>query len=347
MPTLLPTLSRKTPAQPKFPIPNTPPPLPRPRPRPAMTFRKTILILLVITLSIMPVTAQPTLPDADWSSPGDYSSADPGTLSTLVCEVCQNFACFCATGPQQSVQPRPALFPPPYAHSTHSESYLNTSYCQQDNTHMTDIEGSSFAEESFYGQNETFYPAYFPPPQRQRTMDQMPLKLFLDTTYTPGDRTTGNELRTDFSDEVTSVSPIDTLIDPSLDRAACQWPPLPSAIRDSDSRLMVPRPTQRRVIRRIASQPDGFSCPDCSKTFSRECDLRRHHKTHKTLGERPYKCDICPKTFHWRKDLERHSSTHTREAKHYCHVSDCEFSKKGMARKDNLERHIRKKHLSS
>ncbi|KAF2469637.1 uncharacterized protein BDR25DRAFT_46673 [Lindgomyces ingoldianus] len=107
--------------------------------------------------------------------------------------------------------------------------------------------------------------------------------------------------------------------------------------------------SQRATHRRQAPRPGGFPCsyPGCGKPFNRQCDLKRHSKTHQPRSERPHKCSVCNEGFLYPKDRNRHERTHDQssspETTLYCPVEGCN-NRDGFSRRDNLLRHQRKQH---
>ncbi|CAG8977504.1 hypothetical protein HYALB_00009338 [Hymenoscyphus albidus] len=94
----------------------------------------------------------------------------------------------------------------------------------------------------------------------------------------------------------------------------------------------------------------------CMKTFSRQCDLRRHHKNH----TRPAQCQKCTKRFPSPKDLERHNnSVHDHAIKYFCTQDWCRDSAQlegpdsqawfdsGFSRKDHWQKHMKDDHNAS
>ncbi|KUJ11305.1 ankyrin [Mollisia scopiformis] len=68
----------------------------------------------------------------------------------------------------------------------------------------------------------------------------------------------------------------------------------------------------------------------------------RHTKKHEKL----FSCLLCPSKFGLKSDLDRHRPTHQQvQIKYKCPFPGC--NSRGMARKDNLKQHIKKKHNSA
>uniref|UniRef100_A0A182J5Z2 C2H2-type domain-containing protein n=1 Tax=Anopheles atroparvus TaxID=41427 RepID=A0A182J5Z2_ANOAO len=105
-----------------------------------------------------------------------------------------------------------------------------------------------------------------------------------------------------------------------------------------------------------------FSCPECERTFARQCGLTQHMKWHHsgdkpfrctTCGkcfsgeealtqhferhsaiDKPHRCHVCPKAFFHKNDLRRHVYQHTGTAPH-----NCKYCGKAFARKDHCHSH--------
>jgi uncharacterized C2H2 Zn-finger protein len=93
-----------------------------------------------------------------------------------------------------------------------------------------------------------------------------------------------------------------------------------------------------------AGNPAAHACPQCSKTFSRLCDLNKHAKSH----TRPYKCKdpVCKyATLGWptAKELERHyNDKHSATPRTFpCYFQPCPYWSK---RESNCKQHMEKAH---
>ncbi|KAF2436167.1 hypothetical protein EJ08DRAFT_692051 [Tothia fuscella] len=77
-----------------------------------------------------------------------------------------------------------------------------------------------------------------------------------------------------------------------------------------------------------------------SKTFERQHELTKHMNRH----NRPFKCTKvgCRQAFARDSDRQRHEeSVHDQDEKAFCTIADCERARRGFARKDHLEQHMR------
>ena len=93
----------------------------------------------------------------------------------------------------------------------------------------------------------------------------------------------------------------------------------------------------------------AHACSQCSKSFVRAGDLRKHEKVHMASKDREHRCDVCLRAFLYPKDLERHKRTqHPSEdtPAFFCPVQGCSraHSGKPFYRKDKLQEHARKIH---
>jgi hypothetical protein len=104
---------------------------------------------------------------------------------------------------------------------------------------------------------------------------------------------------------------------------------------------LVPPPRLGTPVRRLIMPPEPrkrekkvFSCPDCSKVFTRRFNLDSHLATHGPV--RPFFCKTCGKRFARRNDCNRHENSHKGER------YTCEGCGKEFTRADSLRNHHNK-----
>ncbi|CAM1500687.1 Fc.00g098490.m01.CDS01 [Cosmosporella sp. VM-42] len=91
------------------------------------------------------------------------------------------------------------------------------------------------------------------------------------------------------------------------------------------------------------------ACSDCSKSFNRPCELKKHKKRH----ERPYGCTFlnCPKTFGSKNDWKRHeSSQHWQLETWQCEDMRSDQQKpckKAFQRRESFKNHLQRDHMVS
>ncbi|XP_041450736.1 oocyte zinc finger protein XlCOF6.1-like [Drosophila obscura] len=78
------------------------------------------------------------------------------------------------------------------------------------------------------------------------------------------------------------------------------------------------------IIRIHTSETPNHQCPQCTRAFPEESNLKRHMRMH--TEERPHKCSECSKSFIHKYKLERHVSTHSKDRPYKC--SHCSKSYK-------------------
>ena len=107
-------------------------------------------------------------------------------------------------------------------------------------------------------------------------------------------------------------------------------------------------PSRQHAVVEDSSSPtssDGgnrFECLECTRSFSRRYDLKRHVEIHH-LSMRNYACQECNATFTHKGHLSQHiKCVHERRKDHVCHVCG-----QGFSVKSNMKRHILRNHPGS
>ncbi|OWF49414.1 Zinc finger protein 112 [Mizuhopecten yessoensis] len=87
--------------------------------------------------------------------------------------------------------------------------------------------------------------------------------------------------------------------------------------------LTIGKSEDRRKADRKPSAKDQ-QCPECSKRFSRRCDLLLHKRVH--AGIKNYVCYVCRSFYFSLSNLNRHKEIHEGRSNNVCHVCGKSFA---------------------
>lgn len=93
-------------------------------------------------------------------------------------------------------------------------------------------------------------------------------------------------------------------------------------------------PTLIYHIKQAHNMEKPFLCTQCTKTFVRRSDLRKHTFVH--AGIRLFSCDICKKSFTRNTNLTKHKRTHSEKSKTW----KCSLCPKSFYNNSELSRHV-------
>lgn len=93
-------------------------------------------------------------------------------------------------------------------------------------------------------------------------------------------------------------------------------------------------PTLIYHIKQAHNMDKPFLCTQCTKTFVRRSDLRKHTFVH--AGIRLFSCDICKKSFTRNTNLTKHKRTHSEKSKTW----KCTICPKAFYNNSELSRHV-------
>ena len=95
---------------------------------------------------------------------------------------------------------------------------------------------------------------------------------------------------------------------------------------------------------KVFHQTEGLQVRLISILIGLELNIRNPYSRHRKTHDRPYQCGLCPKKFALRTDLQRHGAQHENaSARFHCTWPGC--THQGSVRKDNLLKHMNRKHL--
>lgn len=93
-------------------------------------------------------------------------------------------------------------------------------------------------------------------------------------------------------------------------------------------------PTLIYHVKQVHNMDKPFLCTQCTKTFVRRSDLRKHTFVH--AGIRLFSCDICKKSFTRNTNLTKHKRTHSEKSKTW----KCTLCPKAFYNNSELSRHV-------
>jgi hypothetical protein len=202
---------------------------------------------------------------------------------------------------QSLLSPGYSTYPPPSAAASSSSSQRRVSTAPQHST---------------YCASASPYPSYpsspnnYPPPHSPYPSSSQP------SPYA----TSPHDSPSSFADLA------EPQIDPDI--ITCFFPPLdPSSSKPPPN--LIP----------VASASFPCDHPSCTKSYPRQCDLRKHKKRH----QKPYQCRAsteCNSYFSTEKDRDRHEKSKHRREEHLV----CSVCGHRTARKDNMKDHVRRRH---
>uniref|UniRef100_A0A1Y9H2C1 C2H2-type domain-containing protein n=1 Tax=Anopheles dirus TaxID=7168 RepID=A0A1Y9H2C1_9DIPT len=133
------------------------------------------------------------------------------------------------------------------------------------------------------------------------------------------------------SDTSQSPPPTTSAHQPSLAMAQSSHKLSPALPKDTTD---YGTPAVRKPARNTNNYGTQFVCPECSRTFARQCGLTQHMKWHHS-GEKPFRCLICGKCFAAQQALDEHIERHMTTDKPY----RCQECTKAFFHKNDLRRH--------
>jgi len=246
-----------------------------------------ILQVVVLVTFISVVHAYP-----DDGFSGEHSSADAGTLWATVCDVASGaYVCYnntissnrhhpvCSDVSNEMIQQVSGPLSSEASSRLPSQNdYSDTTYSDNE----IEVVGGMLSYPNEFDWNEASSPQRGGltliiaghnagnRPRASSSVEPRSVQSYLDSIYTPGDRTTYQW------DGSTPVSPADIMLDPTLEGLEyrpVQRPALPQQVLEYDPNFLGVPAASDHGLRRVQSNPGSFACR-CGRAFGRRCDVR-------------------------------------------------------------------------
>lgn len=130
---------------------------------------------------------------------------------------------------------------------------------------------------------------------------------------------------------------------------SCAWTSCKETSFQTRGDLLEHQQEHCQILLQLAEVDSQFDCnwPRCESKRRKQgqslAALRKHLKQH----VKTHCCSLCNTVFARKSDLQRHIQTkHSEGHSHFCPFEDCDRSIEGYPRKDKLDEHIKKMHLT-